>query len=136
MENKIILIFGGTGSLGYKLNERYRKNNIIYNFSRDECKHWEMKLAFNNDKNIHFIPARTVVNIMNPGGKATKHSFTKFVEKWYATKVDQTLKSSGLFQNIENAVGNSLENLGAGKNASKEAIRLVTEKYAQGVVEL
>jgi len=90
----------------------------------------------NDDKNIHFIPARTVVNIMNPGGKATKHSFTKFVEKWYATKVDQTLKSSGLFQNIENAVGNSLENLGAGKNASKEAIRLVTEKYAQGVVEL
>jgi len=55
MENKIILIFGGTGSLGRKLNERYSENNIIYNFSRDECKHWEMKLFFNNNKNINFI---------------------------------------------------------------------------------
>jgi UDP-N-acetylglucosamine 4,6-dehydratase len=55
MENNKILIFGGTGSLGYKLNERYLKNNRIYNFSRDECKHWEMRLHFQNNKNINFI---------------------------------------------------------------------------------
>jgi len=55
MENKKILIFGGTGSLGYKLNERYLKNNTIYNFSRDECKHWEMKLAFDKNPNQQFI---------------------------------------------------------------------------------
>ena len=55
MENNTILIFGGTGSLGYKLNERYLHNNIIYNFSRDECKHWEMKLFFNKHPNQHFI---------------------------------------------------------------------------------
>ena len=88
------------------------------------------------DQNVHFIPARKIVNIMNPGGKGTTHSFIKFVEKWYGTKVDQTIQSSGLFQNIESVVTNSLENLGAGKNASKEAIRIVTEKYAQGVVEI
>lgn len=55
MDGKNILIFGGTGSLGYALNTRYSKNNIIYNFSRDECKHWEMKLHFNSNPNIHFI---------------------------------------------------------------------------------
>lgn len=55
METKKILIFGGTGSLGYKLNERYSDNNIIYNFSRDECKHWEMRIHFNHHKNIHFV---------------------------------------------------------------------------------
>jgi FlaA1/EpsC-like NDP-sugar epimerase len=55
MNNKIILIFGGTGSMGYELNHRYYKNNTIYNFSRDECKHWEMKLHFNSNPNIHFI---------------------------------------------------------------------------------
>jgi FlaA1/EpsC-like NDP-sugar epimerase len=55
MENKKILIFGGTGSLGYKLNERYSDNNIIFNFSRDECKHWEMRIHFNHHKNIHFV---------------------------------------------------------------------------------
>lgn len=55
MESKTILIFGGTGSLGYALNTRYNKTNIIYNFSRDECKHWEMKLHFNSNPNIRFI---------------------------------------------------------------------------------
>lgn len=55
MNDKVILIFGGTGSLGYELNKRYNSTNIIYNFSRDECKHWEMKLHFNSNPNIHFI---------------------------------------------------------------------------------
>lgn len=53
--NKKILIFGGTGSLGNKLNERYLNNNIIYNFSRDEHKHWKMGLKFKNHKNLNFI---------------------------------------------------------------------------------
>ena len=55
MENKKILIFGGTGSLGHKLNEIYLDKNKIYNFSRDECKHWKMKLHFNNHNNLNFI---------------------------------------------------------------------------------
>lgn len=55
MDNKKILILGGTGSLGYELNKRYHQNNIIYNFSRDECKHWKMKLYFNSHPNMHFV---------------------------------------------------------------------------------
>jgi FlaA1/EpsC-like NDP-sugar epimerase len=55
MDNKTILIFGGTGSLGYELNKRYSNSNIIYNFSRDECKHWNMKLYFDSNPNIRFI---------------------------------------------------------------------------------
>lgn len=50
-----ILIIGGTGSLGYELTKRYIENNIIYNYSRDENKHWRMKLDFNNHKNLNFI---------------------------------------------------------------------------------
>ena len=53
--DKTILIFGGTGSLGNKLNERYLYNNTIYNFSRDEHKHWKMRLKFKNHKNLNFI---------------------------------------------------------------------------------
>lgn len=53
--NKKILIFGGTGSLGNKINERYLNNNTIYNFSRDENKHWKMRLKFKNHKNLNFI---------------------------------------------------------------------------------
>lgn len=53
--NKKILLFGGTGSLGYEIVNRYINNNIIYNYSRDECKHWKMKLDFNHNPNLHFI---------------------------------------------------------------------------------
>ena len=35
ISGKKILIFGGTGSLGNKLNERYINNNVIYNFSQN-----------------------------------------------------------------------------------------------------
>jgi FlaA1/EpsC-like NDP-sugar epimerase len=55
IENKTILLFGGTGSLGYEFVKKYIDNNIIYNYSRDECKHWQMKLDFNHNKNLHFV---------------------------------------------------------------------------------
>jgi UDP-glucose 4-epimerase len=55
MNNKTILIFGGSGSLGYEITKRYIENNTVYNFSRDECKHWNMKLDFNHHSNLNFI---------------------------------------------------------------------------------
>jgi FlaA1/EpsC-like NDP-sugar epimerase len=54
-ENKVFLIFGGTGSLGYAINKRYLHNNIIHNFSRDEQKHWKMNIDFDNHDNLHFV---------------------------------------------------------------------------------
>jgi UDP-N-acetylglucosamine 4,6-dehydratase len=55
IENKTILLFGGTGSLGYEIVSRYLKSNVIYNYSRDECKHWKMKLDYNNNPNLRFV---------------------------------------------------------------------------------
>jgi FlaA1/EpsC-like NDP-sugar epimerase len=55
MIDETILIFGGTGSLGYELNNRYIENNKIYNFSRDEDKHWKMKIHYKSHNNINFI---------------------------------------------------------------------------------
>jgi len=55
IQNNKILIFGGTGSLGYEFVQKYISSNIIYNYSRDECKHWKMILDFNNKQNLHFI---------------------------------------------------------------------------------
>lgn len=54
ISNKTILIFGGTGSLGYEIVNRYIHHNMIYNYSRDECKHWNMKIEFNH-QNLKFI---------------------------------------------------------------------------------
>jgi nucleoside-diphosphate-sugar epimerase/Rps23 Pro-64 3,4-dihydroxylase Tpa1-like proline 4-hydroxylase len=53
--DKTILIIGGTGSLGYKLTERYLEYNKLYLMSRDESKHWKMNIDFNNHSNLNFI---------------------------------------------------------------------------------
>ena len=55
IQERKILLFGGTGSLGYEFVKRYINKNVIYNYSRDECKHWQMKLDFNNNINLKFI---------------------------------------------------------------------------------
>ena len=55
MENKTILIFGGSGSLGHKLVDRYLNNNTIYVYSRDESKHWQMSISYKKHPNLNFI---------------------------------------------------------------------------------
>lgn len=51
---KKILIFGGTGSLGNKIINRYLSTNTIVNYSRDENKHWKMQMKYKNP-NLSFI---------------------------------------------------------------------------------
>jgi UDP-glucose 4-epimerase len=54
IENKKILLFGGSGSLGHKFIDTYINKNIIVNYSRDECKHWQMSLKYKTDR-LSFI---------------------------------------------------------------------------------
>jgi len=51
--DKRILIFGGTGSLGKTLLERFSINNTILVFSRDEAKQWTIKNEMNCE-NVSF----------------------------------------------------------------------------------
>jgi UDP-N-acetylglucosamine 4,6-dehydratase len=46
------LIFGGTGSLGKKLIERFSTDNELSIYSRDEMKHWTCKNDLQNRRNI------------------------------------------------------------------------------------
>ena len=52
--NQTILIFGGTGSLGKTLINRFYKRNKLIIFSRDEAKHWTIKNELKSQKNIRF----------------------------------------------------------------------------------
>jgi FlaA1/EpsC-like NDP-sugar epimerase len=54
IQNKTILLFGGSGSLGNKFIETYLGTNKIINYSRDECKHWHMSLKYKSDR-LSFI---------------------------------------------------------------------------------
>jgi UDP-glucose 4-epimerase len=53
-QNKKILLFGGSGSLGNEFIVKHISNNKITNYSRDECKHWSMSLKYKTD-NLKFI---------------------------------------------------------------------------------
>ena len=53
-ENKRILLFGGSGSLGNEFIEKHVGKNTITNYSRDECKHWHMSLKYKTP-NLKFI---------------------------------------------------------------------------------
>ena len=58
LENKSILITGGTGSFGNTFVpmtlKKYNPKKIII-FSRDEMKQWEMAKLFENDKRVRFF---------------------------------------------------------------------------------
>ena len=55
MNNKKIMIIGGTGALGKTLLKRYSSNNIILIFSRDEHKHVNIQKGPLHNKNVHYI---------------------------------------------------------------------------------
>ena len=55
IDNKKILLIGGSGSFGNAFINKHLQNNEIYVYSRDECKHWSMQLQYNNHKNLNFI---------------------------------------------------------------------------------
>lgn len=54
IHGKKILIFGGSGSLGKALIDRYIDHNEVYVYSRDECKQWEIRLS-NPSPGLHFV---------------------------------------------------------------------------------
>mgnify|MGYP001976086319 CR=1 FL=1 len=58
LKNSIILVTGGTGSLGHAFIpmtlEKYNPKKIII-FSRDEMKQWEMAKLFKNDPRVRFL---------------------------------------------------------------------------------
>ena len=52
LEDKVLLITGGTGSFGSTMVRRFLKKNVreIRIFSRDEKKQEDMRIALNDDK--------------------------------------------------------------------------------------
>tara|TARA_Y100001958_G_C21238783_1_gene565914 strand:+ start:1697 stop:2695 length:999 start_codon:yes stop_codon:yes gene_type:complete len=58
LNNKNILITGGTGSFGHKFAEltlKYQSPKKLVIFSRDEMKQWEMAKKFQKDKRVRFF---------------------------------------------------------------------------------
>ena len=58
LENKTLLITGGTGSFGKTFIpltlEKYNPKKIII-FSRDEMKQWDMSMDYQDDPRVKFV---------------------------------------------------------------------------------
>ena len=55
IKDKIILILGGTGSLGHTLTNRYLSHNKVVVFSRGENAQWHMAQKFKSNPNLQFV---------------------------------------------------------------------------------
>lgn len=55
MDDKKIMLFGGSGSLGNAFIKKYINTNRIVNFSRDENKHWKMDLQYKTKSLVNII---------------------------------------------------------------------------------
>lgn len=76
-----------------------------------------------------FRPPGVDIIINNPGGKQTAGAFDKYVTRWYGRNVDSTLRTSGLFSNIERAVGIAINRNKGGKTAARAAIDKTVAPY-------
>ena len=55
IKGKRLFVIGGSGSLGEELYKYFSNDNHIYNYSRDENKHWMMEMKFGTKKLTNII---------------------------------------------------------------------------------
>lgn len=90
-------------------------------------------LPIMSDGTLRFIAAGTYIQNFNPGGKEVKGSFEKFFKLWFNTKVGNVISSSGIIENIDQEVANTLNQAGSGSEEVKSAIIDLLRQYSKGV---
>lgn len=96
-------------------------------------------LAFpGKDGKIKFIPRGYYVTVRNPGGRAVKGSFGRYVKAWFRnpSNTSMLLISSGYFTKLEKEIGKNLNNKGAGSPNVSTAIKKISDQYSKGKVKL
>jgi hypothetical protein len=94
-------------------------------------------LVFTVDKeNLVFVSPGTVINIMHPGGAATKGSFHEFAQSWYSMKAPIAIAESNLVKEIGNRVAEEVNKKGSTKTSVLAAIKEISYKYGGEIAEL
>jgi hypothetical protein len=84
-----------------------------------------------DNREIIFVPAGKVINILNPGGKKTTHALRDFSKIWYDTKAPLVIQNSRLIQQIGNEVAKTINIQGSSPQMVYETIKKVTSSYSQ-----
>jgi hypothetical protein len=82
---------------------------------------------------VRFVAAGTVIKNLNPGGREVKGSFEKFYEMWFATKVNDVIRRSGITKAIDSELAKILNKRGAGPAQVRTAIISLLKQYSMGI---
>jgi hypothetical protein len=90
-------------------------------------------LAFMGRNGIHFVQPGTVINILNPGGIQTKHSFEKFMLEWYSSHAQVIIDSSGLYETIVKEAAIILNKNNTGMPEIRTMVKQVVNSVTKGM---
>lgn len=93
-------------------------------------------LAFAGKRGNMFLKPGTTINIKNPGGVATKNSFTMFMLDWYEKNAEKIMNSSGLYERIVNEASRILSENDKGASAIKTMISQIAHTASRDLVEI
>jgi hypothetical protein len=92
-------------------------------------------LAFAGRTGLMFLKPGTIVNIKNPGGIATKNSFSSFMLEWYNKNAQLIMNSSGIYEKISSEASKIIENNG-GIIGIKNMVSQISNMASKGLVEI
>ena len=90
-------------------------------------------LAFMGRNGIHFVQPGTVINILNPGGVETKHSFEKFMLEWYSSHAQVIMDASGLYETIVKEAAIILNKNNTGMIEIRAMVKHVVNSVTKGM---
>lgn len=90
-------------------------------------------IPMSDNGKIRFVAAGTVIKNYHPGGRQVKGSFEKFYDNWFATKVNDVIRRSGMLGAIDDEVAKVLNKRGAGPAQVRAAIINLLKQYSKGV---
>ena len=123
---------GKTGK-SVKSKHVFRNKADIMETGKPVTIHAKKILAFMGDNGIHFVQPGTVINILNPGGKQVKNSFSQYMVQWYSMNAQTIMDSSGLYERIVNETSRALNKNGAGMPDVRMAVSRIVNSITHGV---
>jgi hypothetical protein len=123
---------GNTGK-SVKSKHVFRNKADIMESGKPVTIHAKKILAFMGENGMHFVQPGTVINILNPGGKQVKNSFSQYMVQWYGMNAQTIMDSSGLYERIVNETSIVLSKNNTGMADVRVAVSRIINSITHGV---
>lgn len=83
-----------------------------------------------------FVAPGTRINILNPGGIATKNAFAQFMVDWYVANLNEVVYQSGILERIESEVARVVERKSVSKTDIRNIVATISNSISGGKDEI